>query len=769
MSAKNRLQKEIIPETVKVIRASSGLKAQDIGFHKTLEPQLATEANRTSDRLIGVANDLILSISNDNEELIVDNDDEFQGSNWKKLSDTLDTLFERADVLFDEVNNGDSANNHTAKFTYLESSNNVTKDESKNLGKKMEKPQLKFKFPVDNMESGPFKPKLNSKPNSLIPLEKSVRLIQPGKPTESDMTIIDPPFYPHPYQHEIDNQPYPNDTIHEGPVIPFKPFETTTATWIDKPEQIDELIEELSSLSEIAIDLEHHDYRTYYGLVCLMQISNRDKDWIIDTLALRDDLQKLNIIFTDPNVVKVFHGAFMDIIWLQRDLGLYIVSLFDTYHASRKLGFPKFSLAYLLETFAHFKTSKKYQLADWRIRPLLQPMLAYARSDTHFLLNIYDQLRNKLVKANNNKIQEVLYESRQVAKRRFEFTKFRPLTAKGSNLVTCPVMASNPNEPYLAIVTQFNIPFHIRPVVAVLYDWRDRLAKDLDESVRYVMPNQALALLATLSKPIDAKKILSIPTLISGPMRDHSQDLADIINTTLSKLEENDWELTYKANNDTEVLKKETALTPETVTLENQLLAQIYKENIGLLGDSKNEKLEKASIIFNKPSTNYFGISFQGHVNKRVLLDELQRREIKVTEEFKKFNQADSLAAEADLSKELYNEGPLETDDQEEQSKEEQPKEEQPKEDQPKEEELKDDIISLRKPKKSRSQKRAYNQNDDVPFDYSKVKNLMQSKPTDEHNKRKKTFNPYSETGSGPKPARHRKNIHGGKSGTFKK
>ena len=69
-----------------------------------------------------------------------------------------------------------------------------------------------------------------------------------------------------------------------------------------------------------------------------MQISNREQDWIIDTLALRDDLTVLNEVFANPNIVKVFHGAFMDILWLQRDLGLYVVSLFDTFHASRALG-----------------------------------------------------------------------------------------------------------------------------------------------------------------------------------------------------------------------------------------------------------------------------------------------------------------------------------------------------------------------------------------------------------------------------------------------
>lgn len=59
----------------------------------------------------------------------------------------------------------------------------------------------------------------------------------------------------------------------------------------------------------------------------------------------------------------------MDMIWLQRDLGLYVVGLFDTYHASVALRYPRHGLAYLLEKFAGYQAEKKvYQMADWRIR-----------------------------------------------------------------------------------------------------------------------------------------------------------------------------------------------------------------------------------------------------------------------------------------------------------------------------------------------------------------------------------------------------------------
>jgi ribonuclease D len=76
----------------------------------------------------------------------------------------------------------------------------------------------------------------------------------------------------------------------------------------------------------------------------------------------------------------------MDVIWLQRDFGIYIVNLFDTFHASHALDLPNHGYAFLLKFYCDVETNKKYQLADWRIRPLTPDMLKYARIDTHYLL-----------------------------------------------------------------------------------------------------------------------------------------------------------------------------------------------------------------------------------------------------------------------------------------------------------------------------------------------------------------------------------------------
>lgn len=780
----NDIFKEILPKVKQTIRTSSALSAQDVNFYSSLDRGFSDDVTLSSRKLVDLANQLVQRVDNDSDPIDINNDSELVGSNWKIISNTIDHFFEQVDGLFEQVEKGGRSNANSnsddkKSFTYLEDSNNTLKDESRQIAKKMEKPQVNFKVPIDNEEVNPFKSKLYSKPNALKSYQDSTQLTEESVTNDDGETILQPPSYPHPYEYEIDTQPYPEFVFEKSEPIPPTLWHDTEAIWVDTPEKVQSMLDELSNLNIIAIDLEHHDYRTYYGLVCLMQISNREHDWIVDTLALRDDLQPLNKVFTDPNIVKVLHGAFMDIIWLQRDLGLYVVSLFDTYHASRKLGFPKFSLAYLLETFAHFKTSKRYQLADWRIRPLLSSMLAYARSDTHFLLYIFDQMKNKLIDANNEKLQQVLYESRQVAKRRFEYTKFRPSTS--NTLVSSPVMAPNPNEPYMPIVNLYSIPYHNKPVVLVLYEWRDKLARKLDESVRFVMPNQTLALLSGLTRPVDTKKVLGIPTYVTEHVRNNASELASLIDSTLAKLEDNDWKLMDKADNtesDAMAIDNIEDISPASIKLQSRMFNDAIARNIELLDNKRHNQLAKTSVLFqNNSSDRTLGISYGKNKVAVSLKDsDFNERATHAIEEFNKYNDSKS-----DINEILV--ASPENDKIEEQPAHKAPENPEPSAAPPvlsqEPDESKDDIISLRKPKRNNKQKQADRKRSkpsepQEAFDYSTSDKLL--KPSDnsddgksKKNNKKRAFDPYAKDAKGPQPAKKARNMHAGRSATFTK
>lgn len=284
------------------------------------------------------------------------------------------------------------------------------------------------------------------------------------------------------------------------------------------------MLEELKTAKEIAIDLEHHDNRSYIGMVSLMQISTRDKDWIVDTLKpWRRQLECLNAVFADPGILKVLHGAYMDIVWLQRDLGLYVVGLFDTYHAARSLGYPGASLAYLLDRFVQFKAQKQYQIADWRIRPLGRELFEYARADTHFLLYIYDNMRNELVAKSNvadperNKVLDVMQKSKETALQRYENPIYDTELGLG---------AAGWHKLILKTPAQFT-PQQFS-VFRAVHKWRDTLSRKEDESTLFVMPNHAVFSVAR-AMPTNTAALFTAIQHVSHIIRAKADELVSVI------------------------------------------------------------------------------------------------------------------------------------------------------------------------------------------------------------------------------------------------
>eukprot|EP00834_Sanchytrium_tribonematis_P002742 NODE_91_length_21557_cov_0.766660.p8 type:complete len:355 gc:universal NODE_91_length_21557_cov_0.766660:388-1452(+) len=170
--------------------------------------------------------------------------------------------------------------------------------------------------------------------------------------------------------------------------------------YIDTIQALKAMIEDLKNHSEIAVDVEHYAFHSYSGDTCLIQISTRCHDYIVDALKLKNQLFGLNTIFCNKDIIKVLHDASSDIIWLQKDLGLYLVNIFDTFIACKNLDKGGQSLAKLLKFYCNIESDKSHQRADWSIRPLPKDCLIYAQCDTHFLLEIYDNLRNELIITN---------------------------------------------------------------------------------------------------------------------------------------------------------------------------------------------------------------------------------------------------------------------------------------------------------------------------------------------------------------------------------
>ncbi|KAJ1024101.1 hypothetical protein NDA16_002940 [Ustilago loliicola] len=402
-------------------------------------------------------------------------------------------------------------------------------------------PQKNFTTKADNSTDTLWQPNLKyGKPNAMVPLGHTnpPRLGADGQPLprgpRRGMYCAEGDPLDNPYYHEIIHSSPPTHALSkpdpatkDNPPPPLNEKDPSLSTgacpfqWVSTKAQIEQLRDHLNEdrVKEIAIDLEHHSYRTYQGIVCLMQLSTRWGDWIIDTLSddVRQHAELLNSSFTDLNKVKVLHGANHDVLWLQRDLGLYLVNLFDTYHATNVLMFPSHGLNYLMARYCDFDADKRYQLADWRIRPLPKEMLYYARSDTHTLLYIYDNLRYELMESGGvDAIREVFTRSKDVAMSTYAKEEWdsEGETREGWR----SVWRKWGGEAALGTEDRKELSQMKKEerLVRALHKWRDGVAREEDESPRYILGANNLMMLAARA-PVKPEGVLAcIPPNAAG-------------------------------------------------------------------------------------------------------------------------------------------------------------------------------------------------------------------------------------------------------------
>lgn len=141
----------------------------------------------------------------------------------------------------------------------------------------------------------------------------------------------------------------------------------------------------------IGVDIESNSFFAYRERTCLLQVSTRDADWILDPFAV--DLTPLASVFANPAIEKVLHASELDVVSLRRDYGFRIEGLYDTLVAAKAVGRKKVGLANLVEELIGVKLAKDEQRSDWGRRPLSKEQIEYAFADTRHLIQLAELLK----------------------------------------------------------------------------------------------------------------------------------------------------------------------------------------------------------------------------------------------------------------------------------------------------------------------------------------------------------------------------------------
>ncbi|XP_037484763.1 protein RRP6-like 3 isoform X1 [Triticum dicoccoides] len=351
-----------------------------------------------------------------------------------------------------------------------------------------EKPQGRFKRVLADNSYSPFKHLRRQGADQAVD----------GHPDEAKPQLQESSQKMHPFEDEITSlldNPTRYSTFCNFTPSSQCPGMSNSYNWVNTKAQLEHLAGLLGEEKAFGVDTEQHSFRSFLGYTALVQISTQNEDYLIDTIALHDVMGILQPVFASPSICKIFHGADNDVLWLQRDFHIYVVNMFDTAKACEVLSKPQKSLAYLLELYCGVTTDKTLQREDWRLRPLTAEMIEYARCDAHYLLNISNclasELHAKSCDSPDGKINFFLEASRR------------------SNMVCMQLYTKEiecrPGASSAASILSRNVQTHgldskksseVKDLVRKICAWRDLMARMHDESLRYILSDQAIAALA---------------------------------------------------------------------------------------------------------------------------------------------------------------------------------------------------------------------------------------------------------------------------------
>jgi len=272
--------------------------------------------------------------------------------------------------------------------------------------------------------------------------------------------------------------------------------------YLESQAAFDEFAESLEGAPLLAVDTEAASFHRYKDRIYLIQVSSRETTAVIDPLAVTH-LGALGRLLADPVTEIVFHDADYDLRILDRDYGFRATNLFDTRVVAQLLNEPGIGLAALLQKYLGITVDKKFQRADWSMRPLLPGMLEYAADDTRFLPTLRDLLKQLLEEA---------------GRWSWAAEEFGLLEAFRWN-ATGPA-----EEAYLRLKGARTLRGHQLTVLRELYAWRDQQASTLDRAPFRVMQNEALLGIAK-GMPTDEAALKELKVLSPDQLRRRGTEL----------------------------------------------------------------------------------------------------------------------------------------------------------------------------------------------------------------------------------------------------
>jgi len=280
----------------------------------------------------------------------------------------------------------------------------------------------------------------------------------------------------------------------------------TAIQYINTPEQLAKLCEQIKKESWLALDTEFLREKTYYPKFCLLQIATPEWVACVDPIAL----PKLDDLFEaiyNPAIVKVFHSCRQDLEIFYQLTGKLPTPIFDTQVAAPLLGFqdnPGYAM--LVSSLLSINLNKAHTRADWSKRPLIEAEIEYAADDVIYLCQIYQLMVQKLTELG-----------------RIDWLKHDFAELENPALYTVA-----PDKAWFKIKGKNKLTGKQLSIIQTLAQWREKTAQSEDRPKSWLLRDELLFDLAKL-QPETVQELANVRGINERAVNRYGKELCQLI------------------------------------------------------------------------------------------------------------------------------------------------------------------------------------------------------------------------------------------------
>ena len=174
-----------------------------------------------------------------------------------------------------------------------------------------------------------------------------------------------------------------------------------------------DLPEDLSLGSVIAVDTETMGLNPHRDRLCVVQLSNGDGSAdVVQIPKGHIDAPNLKALLGNAKITKLFHFARFDVAVLYHSLGVMPQPVYCTKIASRltRTYTDRHGLKDLVREVLNIELSKQQQSSDWGSSSLSEAQLAYAASDVLHLHALREKLDAMLAREGRTELAQACFD-----------------------------------------------------------------------------------------------------------------------------------------------------------------------------------------------------------------------------------------------------------------------------------------------------------------------------------------------------------------------